>query len=298
MLSLAYLITESNIRAYAQPITTFAMLSLASRGVTTKLNPTASDLAVAFPPTALYVWLLVLHFDCSNQKNPESIEEDRLNKPWRAIPSGRLTAEGAQTWFEASCFLLLLVSGTWLGGFPEAVLFMLQTWLHDQAGGSRSWFWKNFLNSLFYPTGQLGASRVAARAAGMASITPKGYLWCLLLSITTFATIQLQDLRDQAGDKAGGRRTFPLVVGDKIARWTTAFSIAFWSIACPLFWADGHLSAGLVLPMLVGLAISVRTVALRSVKADSATFELYSLLWLPSLYLVPLLTGFGARLGL
>lgn len=81
------------MKAYVQPVILFAMLSVASGGVTTSArgDPSLVDIAMAFPPTALYVWLFVLHFDTSNQMDPKSIEEDKLNKPWRAIPSGRLS---------------------------------------------------------------------------------------------------------------------------------------------------------------------------------------------------------------
>ena len=67
LVSLAHLITESNIKAYALPVLLFAMLSTAARGVTTNEDPGWLELARAFPRATLYIWLYVLFFDCSNQ---------------------------------------------------------------------------------------------------------------------------------------------------------------------------------------------------------------------------------------
>ncbi|KAH6879509.1 hypothetical protein B0T10DRAFT_464547 [Thelonectria olida] len=227
VLSLAHLITESNIKADVQPVVIFAMLSVASGRVTTNANPTWEQVSVAFPHSGLYIWLYVLHFDCSNQKDPASIEEDRLNKPWRAIPSGRLTIQGAER-----C-------------------------------GASSWWGKNLINALFYLTGQLGSTRVAARFMGSASITKEGYIWCGLLGLNTFSTVQIQDLRDQEGDKARGRRTVPIAMGDIATRWVTSMLILFWSVACPTYWADSTVTAGHMLPLLIGTIVAFRVFELQ-----------------------------------
>ncbi|KAI1493356.1 UbiA prenyltransferase family-domain-containing protein [Biscogniauxia mediterranea] len=291
-LAIALLLTESNIKAYVQPVILYAMLSIASGGVTTNKNPTWEQLATAFPLASLYAWLYVFHFDCSNQKDPESIEEDKLNKPWRAIPSGRLTVEAAERWYVVATCLLLLASGAWLGGFPETVAFMVETYIYDYASGASSWWAKNLINAMFYATGQLGATRVAARSMSNTYMTQEGFEWCALLFMTTLTTVQIQDLRDQVGDKARGRRTVPLVLGDEATRWVTAFFIWFWSVACPAYWGNGAFTAGYILPLIVGSYVSLRTLFRRTVKDDRATFHYHTLIWLPTLYAVPLLSKY------
>lgn len=177
ILSLAHLITESNIKAYVTPTVLSGMLCVASGGVTVN-QPTWLDVAAAFPKVILYIWLYDLYFDCSNQKDPGSIEEDRLNKPWRAIPSGRLSVEGAQRWYYCASCILPLVAGLWLGGFPEAIAFMVETWAYDYLGGGSTWWGRSIINPLFFSTGQLGAIRVAAGTS--TSVTRVGYEWCIL----------------------------------------------------------------------------------------------------------------------
>lgn len=240
----------------------------------------------------LYVWLYVLYFDCSNQKSPEAIEEDKINKPWRAIPSGRLSIEGAERWYKASIFLLLAASGLWLGGFPEAVAFMLETWAHDHASGSNYWWSKNIINSLFYATGQLGGTRVAAESMPDTTMIRAGYEWCGMLFLECLTTIHIQDMRDQEGDAARGRRTMPIAIGSKPTRWITCLTVTFWSLACPLYWANGNLHGGFVLPLLTGGVVAFRMLFCTSVPGDRLTWHLYSLTWLPALYATPLLSRF------
>ncbi|KAI1778945.1 UbiA prenyltransferase family-domain-containing protein [Hypoxylon cercidicola] len=289
---LAHLITETNIKAYVQPVVLFSILSVASGAVTTNQHPTWRETVLLLPRTTLYIWLYLLHFDCSNQKDPESVKEDRLNKPWRAIPSGKLSVAGAERWYIVSACLLILLSGLWLGGFPEAVAVMLETWVYDYANGAGSWWGKNGINTLFYMTGQLGGIRVAANSMTSTSLRREAYEWCVLLGFNTFTTIHIQDLKDQDGDRARGRRTVPLVVGDRTTRWITALFISFWSMTCPAYWGHGRPTVGYILPVLIGFTIAARVLLRRSVKADRIAFQLYTLLWLPALYAVPFLSKY------
>ncbi|KAK6339857.1 hypothetical protein TWF718_009247 [Orbilia javanica] len=292
-ISIAHLITESNIKAYVLPVVTCAVLGIASGGVTTKFHPSWFDIAWTLPRTVLYIWLCVFYFDCSNQKDPKSIEEDRLNKPWRAVPSGRLTAEALQKIYVAAGVVLLIISATWLGGFPEALAFMVETYIYDCASGNDSWWARGVINGLFYMTGQLGATRVAGASLPMNEISRAGYEWCILLGLCMTTTIQIVDFRDQEGDGKRGRRTMPLVFGDGLARNITNGIILFWSIFCPMYWSHGKATAAYILPLVLGIYVTGRLYMRRSVEADRKSFHLYSLAWLPAIYAVPLLSRYS-----
>lgn len=180
ILSLAHLITESNIKAFVTPTVLNGLLAVGSGGVTEDI-PTWLDLATAFPKVALYIWLYDLYFDCSNQKDPGSIEEDRLNKPWRAIPSGRLSVEAAERWYVCSACILPAVA-LWFGALPEALAFMVWTWAYDFLGGGSTWWGRSIINPLFFSTSQLGAIRVAA--ASFTTVNQVCYEWCFIRKIT------------------------------------------------------------------------------------------------------------------
>lgn len=289
-ISLAHLITESNIKSYVLPCTLFAMCSVASGGVTTNPDHTWQEVAWIFPRTLLYMWLYVFYFDLSNQKDPNSAKEDKINKPWRAIPSGRMTIEQAEKLYVVSIFVLISATGLWLGGLPEALLFMFESYIHDHRSGSYYWWTKNIINTMFYSTGHLGATRVAAESLADTTLSRTGYEWIFGLALCTVTTIQLQDMRDQEGDRLRGRSTMPLAFGDVPTRWFTSFSIWFWSIAFPMYWGNGALTAGYILPVIIGAYMGVRVLVQRSVKDDRLSFHLHTLLWLPSLYLIPLLS--------
>lgn len=161
---------------------------------------------------------------------------------------------------------------------------MLVTWCHDYAGGDVAWYHKNLSNALFYATGQLGSIRVAANSLpGGTEVARAAFEWCALLMLGTFSTVQIQDLRDQEGDRIRGRRTMPLVLGDGPTRWLTATLVIFWSVLFPLYWSeDGRrLTAAYALPIVIGGLVAWRTVACRGVKSDRSTFHWYTLLWLP-----------------
>lgn len=289
---MAHLITESNQKAYVQPVTLFAMLSIASGGVTANPDPSWTDIALSFPRVLFYIWLYVLYFDLSNQKDPEAVKEDKINKPWRAIPSGRLSIEGAERWYIAAVCILLAVSGLWLGGFPEAVAFMVETRVYDYAAGADYWWSKNIINAMFYATGQLGGTRVAAESMPGNTMSRAGYEWCGMLCLEILTTIQIQDIKDEEGDAARGRRTMPIIIGGKLTRWITSVTICFWSVACPMYWANGNLHCGFVLPLLIGATVIIRTLFCTSVPADRITWNMYTLMWLPALYATPLLSRY------
>lgn len=204
MLSLAHCITESNIKAFVTPTVLAGMFAAASGGVTDDI-PTWLDLAAALPKVALYIWLWDLYFDCSNQKDPGSIEEDRLNKPWRAIPSGRLSVESAERWYVVSACIMPAVSALF-GGLPEAIAFMLETQVYDRLGGGSTWWGRSIINPLFFSTGQLGATRVAA--GSWSTVNKVGYEWCMLRKITfpcspVSRSLLLSSLPGEASQRSG-----------------------------------------------------------------------------------------------
>ena len=71
-------------------------------------------------------------------------------------------------------------------------------------------------------------------AAGIASgrpvfVTKVGWQWLVIISCVISTTMHVQDLKDEAGDRARARRSAPIVLGDAVARWTIAIPVLFWS---------------------------------------------------------------------
>jgi 4-hydroxybenzoate polyprenyltransferase len=117
------------------------------------------------------------------------------------------------------------------------------------------------------------------------STWPMLWRWCSIIAILVFTTTHSQDMYDQAGDGARGRRTVPLVIGDFPARCTIAVAVTFWSLVTPLYWGLGiwvHLVVG-----AMGFIVCARTLIHREVAQDKRTFLIWNG-WLICIYLLPL----------
>ncbi|KAM3547327.1 hypothetical protein ARSEF4850_010089, partial [Beauveria asiatica] len=90
-----------------------------------------------------------------------------------------------------------------------------------------------------------------------------------------FSTVQIQDFRDQEGDRARGRQTLPLTMGDARARYVTALLIAFWSLAIPAYWNEDLLTTGNISPLVTGGLVVIRLLSKRSVQADRLTYAYF-----------------------
>ncbi|KAJ0290546.1 hypothetical protein CBS470a_003856 [Colletotrichum nupharicola] len=97
------------------------------------------------------------------------------------------------------------------------------------------WLWLNILirqlvNGLAYPVYGVAALKILIADAGVAEILPGAYAWLGLLGLVAGTTIQVQDLKDYEGDKARGRHTFPVILGDAFTRFGICVGIMFWSL--------------------------------------------------------------------
>lgn len=102
----------------------------------------------------------LLAFCLSNQYS--GIVEDSLNKPWRPIPSGRISADRVQYF---RCILIPLCLWFSFCDGPEtffaSIVLILTTLLYNDCGLHRQWLGKNFSNALGYGAFELGAVAVA-----------------------------------------------------------------------------------------------------------------------------------------
>ncbi|KAI0400730.1 UbiA prenyltransferase family-domain-containing protein [Xylaria palmicola] len=286
-----YLFTASDFSAVLVPQTFFAISSLLS-GQFTVPNWQA-EARLAFVTRLLrvvsWIWLQLLVLDLANQRLPDSIAEDVINKPWRPITSGRITPEGARRLLVASIAVTLAASSAYLGATHETLLLFMLNWMYNDLDLANShWLLRNLMNALGITTIGAGATRVAC--GDLAFLLVPAVRWWLLCGAMLMTTVHAQDLYDQQGDAVRGRSTAPLVLGDGVARWTVGAGVLFWSITMPLClglrFEDARL--GYYGPMLLGMVITVRVLMLRDVSADRRTFKLWAL-WTVGLYSLPLL---------
>jgi 4-hydroxybenzoate polyprenyltransferase len=279
-----WLITCNDLKSIVAPETAFGIFSALSASLTTNNEPKVLDVLSRLPQVILWNWLNVLLFDIANQRLPDSIIEDRVNKAWRPIPSGRLTPD------EARRLLLVVipvvfVATYFLGGFYETVAMMVLTWMYNDLGGADEFYVvRNSINALGFMCYSSGATDVAA---GAHSLTPKAYTWIAIVGAIIFSTLSMQDLPDVAGDAERGRLTSPLVMGDAWSRWEIAVPIFLWSVVCPVFW-NVTLPAFIV-SVCVGAWLAFRILRFRTVAEDKKSWKTWCL-WTCLLYALPLFT--------
>lgn len=241
------------------------------------------SLAVRLLLVFLYTWLLLIVFQVGNQSTPGAPAEDRLNKPWRPIPAGRITRARAHGLVGPGLFLVL-AAGFALGVFPEAALFAAATYAYTDLGGSEALTPRQAANGLLIASAGQAALKVAAWPA---ALTAAGHAWSGAHFGLAATTIQTMDFRDQAGDAAIGRQTLPLVMGDAPARWVTGMSVLFWTGLCP--WLCDSGAWGYTLSAATGSVLVFNLLVYRTVSADRRAYKLWGV-WLAAIYSLPWLS--------
>jgi 4-hydroxybenzoate polyprenyltransferase len=279
-----WLFTRSDLKTIVLPKTVFGILAaLPGSSLVTQSNGTVVESISRAPLVVFWVWIVLLPFVIDNQRRAESIEEDKLNKPWRPLPSKRLTAKQAWSMMVVGHCVGLAYS-LFAGGWRQKLIGILLGWIYNDLGAAdRSCIARNAVNALGYVTFGLGATAVA----GPGTFTPAGLRWFVLQGCVVFTTIQIQDLADMEGDAARARRTVPLVLGTQLCRWTIASMVPFWTLVAVSYW--GTISLQAILGNVIAMVVSWRVLHKTDRSEDKVTFRLWNL-WLVLVYMLPLAT--------
>ncbi|EMR66570.1 hypothetical protein UCREL1_6433 [Eutypa lata UCREL1] len=166
--------------------------------------PLAIDVLQRSPLVLVFNFISLLMFDLSNQRSLESVEEDRINKPWRPIPSGQVTPEQTRK--------VMLLTAPFVLGFyyllgisKQGLLVQFLSWYYNDLKGGDEVF----------------RDAIIAASYGLANVT----------SLRLAVGSESADLKDQEGDHIRGRKTVPLVFGDRTARFAIAVSVPFWALS-------------------------------------------------------------------
>lgn len=276
--------------------TTFAIAGLlAEEAIVSNTNISTADMVKGLAVALYFTWHLTLCFNLGNQRQPDSVVEDSINKAWRPIPAGRITPETAHKWQLISIASLLALCVTVLGAWQETAFYLFCTWLYnEQAWGDKSWWQRSIMNACGITTNRVATLDVAITVVQSATqsfnFTEKGLGWFLMHAAIIFTTIQVQDLRDQEGDAKIDRQTLPLIIGDAPTRWITGTAVLFWSVVCPIYWDLTLL--GSIMPVVMGVLVTAHMLICRNRVSDRTSFRLVGAWWV-SLYFLPMLKTHG-----
>ncbi|KAF2871939.1 UbiA prenyltransferase family [Massariosphaeria phaeospora] len=281
-----WLFTRSDLKTIVIPSTFFGLLAAYSGPPLMTSTLTLSSILLRTPYVLLWVWSTLLPFNINNQCHPDSIAEDRFNKPWRPMPGNRIAPKHAIT-LMCILYVVNLAIGFQLGAVRQSVaLLLLGIWYNRLGGADRSCMEKNFINGAGYVSFITGALSVAANTPRTLVTTAAiAVPWFTIIGATIFTTVHMQDLEDQEGDAARGRWTVPLVLGDAVARYIIAVAVPAWSVFTPFFMKSRV--SGFVLPNLLAAVVAFRVLRYRYKEEDRATFIIWNM-WILSIYAIPL----------
>jgi 4-hydroxybenzoate polyprenyltransferase len=120
--------------------------------------------------------------------------------------------------------------------------------------------------------------------------------WTLLVTCGVLVTtIQVQEFRDEVGDRARGRRTVVTEYGRNPMLWTLLVSVMFWTLYLPLFHLKGDWKVA-ALPLTVGIsfiATIVQSILQDNIALDRRMYKFWSF-WMFSFCPLPVLKGIVA----
>jgi len=275
---------RSDLLTFALPNTLFGLLgAIAGPQLLEGPQPRVADVMKRAPFVMLFNFYSLLVFDLANQWSPDSVEEDRVNKPWRPIPSGRITSEQTR---KALLFtaLVSLAFNYCLGIWSEGLFVQVLSYYYNELNGGGGPL-RDVIISVSYGLANRTSLRLASGPEN--TINQQGQAWIFVVSTIILTTMHIQDMKDLQGDRKRGRKTIPILIGDFSCRIALAILIPFWSIIAVRFWNLGITGSSLY--FLLAILVGIRVLAIQDRKEDARTWKLWCF-WHTSLYALPILS--------
>ncbi|RDI88125.1 hypothetical protein Vi05172_g2159 [Venturia inaequalis] len=286
-----YLFTASDLRTIIFPATFFGLVVALSGSLFTNKPPPISQMAWGLPRLLVWEYVNLLAFNTSSQSQPKAIIEDEINKPFRAIPSGRITASQTINLFYFLQILCFVSAFFWTGGFfPSSILAML-SWLYNFIHlGEKGIITRNFINASGYMCFTAGGAEAILGPENL--LNHAFWQWCALFGLVILTTIHAQDFQDQEGDGESGKLTLPLLLGDAIkGKLSIVMPVLAWSILLPWGLEKGFERNGIVHGYLLTTSFSTILCCKAYTAKDHATwrsmYKWYNV-WLMAMIALPL----------
>ncbi|KAE9402110.1 hypothetical protein BT96DRAFT_1017810 [Gymnopus androsaceus JB14] len=207
--------------------------------------------------------------------------EDIINKPWRPLPSGRITPAKARVlrWnLTVLCLLFSIYAGPLV--LLSSLSLTLVEFVHDDIGLRLSAVLENVCNVGGYITFELGAygwmnSRENLNRTTILVIICSGSL--------ILTTISAQDFADVEGDALSGRRILPIVAPVGL-HYYILMALSAWSVILAFFWRLGSISGSVFIAR--GSFIGTQFFQFRDVQSDQHRYMLYNV-WLVIAHILP-----------
>ncbi|KIM35675.1 hypothetical protein M413DRAFT_32331 [Hebeloma cylindrosporum] len=234
----------------------------------------------ALAKSTLWAFIHLLQIALSNQS---SGHEDKLDKPWRPVPSGRITVEQVRRlrWIlSAGCLAVSFAAGPFV--LAASLGVTLYTILYDDLLLRGHLIFRNLCIAAGYLASDIGTLTLMkpTRIQRLEAEELRSLVCCALLIFTTFSA---HDFPDVGGDKTSGRRTFP-IVAPYASRWIVSSMVILWTTMICYSWSLDAISRGFFFGL--GVVIGVRFLLFRDALRDRRTLSLYKI-WLIIAHMQP-----------
>ena len=263
---------------------TFCGVAIGLAGSPFPSHLSSAEILARVPVVMFWVWMNLLLFNVSNQIQDASIEEDRLNKPWRPLPAQRISKTKAKKLY-ATLWPLVVATSTLTGGMLPTISLQLLTFAYNELRLGDTWPLRHAINAGGYISFIIGAIQAALNTQSL-EFSEIAIRWLCLTGLAVASGIHGMDLYDQAGDLQRGRRTLPIVLGDGKARAILFTSVLSISLAASTIVGTSVASSFqvLVLGAVIGRRLHSQNAPCK--RKDKDLFKTWCL-WIIALYLMP-----------
>lgn len=179
----AWLFTESDFKTLIFPVIVFA----------TVVSPRPEPLALTC--TVCWLWFHLFQFNVSNQPYPA--DEDIVNKPWRPLPSGRISVEDSRFLRWALLVFCLGLSSIFsLNLFMTSGVFTVLMILHDNLRHGHHPIFRNSCNVAAYVTAGVGCSLILSGETSLDGTSIKAFSCSALVILLTVHAQDVSDVND------------------------------------------------------------------------------------------------------
>jgi hypothetical protein len=132
-----WLFSRSNLKTVVLPQTVFGCVALVSReAFDVQGSPEVVELVSRLPLIISWVWINLLGEVVANQRLAGSIVEDSINKPWRPLPSKRVTPNEARSLLLWILLPSSYIAGVLFGGSNASVALMVFSYMYNDLDGA------------------------------------------------------------------------------------------------------------------------------------------------------------------
>ena len=128
-----WLFTYSDLKTIVIPSTIFGILGFLCGPPLLPTPPASTSTLSRVLPTAFWVWINLLPSLIGNQRTTSAILEDSQNKPWRPLPSNRLSPGQAKSLMLA-CYVAAIFASVYLGGLRSCLTLICLAYCYNDSG--------------------------------------------------------------------------------------------------------------------------------------------------------------------